>query len=407
MPAYQSQTQAYMAYKIQSGLGSRASGSGGTIFRQTGGAGGRMTKAAIESAEVRRDGMSTRGRHGSKKTTGQWTGEASMGSCEPILEAVLRDTWDASALALTQADFTSLTTGAHTIILASGDPRTLGLRVGDVIRPTDLPDAANNSRNLRITGLSATTITVAETLTVNASGDTSCTLTRPKKLTQFSAGSLIKRYFTIDEYEIDIDQSEVLSDFMWGSVKFTMQPNGLLMLDLSGVGTGAFDVLDTGDAPLLTTPGESSAIPLSVVDAVIRVGGNDVADLTSFDLTMDISPSTPDVIGSLVAPDVFPGDMAVSMNIGCLRKDLQFVSDFADETVYSLSILAVENEAEPKDFISIHVPNLTLGGVNKSALSRSGGARTQTISVPAALVGKDMSGAGFDATMVKFQSTGV
>jgi hypothetical protein len=31
---------------------------------------------------------------------------------------------------------------------------------------------------------------------------------------------------------------------------------------------------------------------------------------------------------------------------------------------------------------------------------------TETISIPAALVGKDNTGSGYDATMIKFESTG-
>lgn len=404
---YQSNSNGYAAYKIQTALGSQASGAGGTVLRQSGGNGGSLSKAATESNEVRRDGMRTRGRHGTQKTAGEWSAEQSLGSHEPIVEAIMRDTWDAAALAITQADFTSLTTTANTIVAATGDWRTLGLRVGDVIRATGLTDAANNGKNLRITGLTATVITVAETLIVNATPDTTCSITRPRKLIQNTAG-LIKRYFTIDEYDADIDQSEVMTDFVWGSCKWGMQPNGILTADPGGTGTGKFDALAAASSPLLTTPTESTASPFAVVDATIRIGSVDVVDLTSFDLTMDISPTAPDVFGSgaqKYSPDVFTGQMAVSLNFTALRKDLQFIQDFAAETVYSLHVLAVENESEPKDFFSIFVPNFTLGGVQKSALSKQGGGRTHTVSVPAALVGKDNAGVGYDPTMIKLQSS--
>jgi hypothetical protein len=111
--------------------------------------------------------------------------------------------------------------------------------------------------------------------------------------------------------------------------------------------------------------------------------------LSSLDLTLDIQPSAPPVFGSgaiKYAPDVFTGPLLVSMNLTMLRKDLTLFSDFIAETVYSLSILAVDNMSEPKDFINIVVPNFTLGGVDPSALSKQGGGRTQTISIPAAEV---------------------
>lgn len=409
MTTYQSQSNAVVAYKVQSGLGSQASGSGGTQLRVAGGAGANLTKAATESNEVRNDGMRIRGRHGTQKTTGAWSAEASLGSHAPIIQAVMRDTWDVSDLALTESDFTSLAIASNVITLGSGNPISLGLRVGDVIRLTNLATSANNSKNLRIIGLTSSTITIAaaDTLT-DETADTACTITRPKKIIQ--SGTLVKRYYTIDEYDADIDQSTVLTDFVWGSIKFSMQPNGLLLADPGGMGTGQIDALATGSSPLLTSPTATSGVPFSVVDATIRVNGTDVVDLTSFDLTIDIAPAAPDVFGSgaiKYSPDVFTGQMAVSMNLSALRKSLTYLSDFIAETQYSLHVLAVENESEPKDFLSIYVGNFTLGGNTRSALSKAGGPLTETISIPAALVGKDTTGSGYDATMIKFQSTGV
>lgn len=410
MTTYQSQTNGYMAYKVQSALGTQASGASGIVFRQTGGSGGKLARAQTPSNEVRADGMSSRGRLGTQKTTGQWTGEASLGSFETILEAVMRDTWSA-VLVITEAtaSLTSITTTASTIVAGAGSWITAGVRVGDVAVLTGHSTAGNNSRDLRITGVTALTLTVAETLTLNATPDAAFTLTIAKKLYQYSASTLVKRYFTIDEYDTDIDLSEVMTDFVWGSAKFSMAPNGLLMLDVGGVGTGQIAAQTTGTSPLLTSPTTSSGVPLSVVDATIRLNGTDMVSLTGLDISLDIKPMAPDVFGSgaiKYAPDVFPGDMDITMNIKALRKDLQFLTDYLAETAYTLHVLAVENESEPKDYFAINVPNFTLGTVDKSALSKQGGPREMTISVPPALVGKDTTGGAYTPTMIAFQSLG-
>jgi hypothetical protein len=406
---FQSQSNAYTAYKVQSGLGTQATGGSGIVLRQNGGPGIKMTKAAVESNEVRRDGMRTRGRHGTQKVTGQWNGEASLGSHDPILEAVMRGTWS-SVLVITEAtaSLTSITTGANTIVAAAGSWITAGVKVGDVGRLTGHSSAGNNSRNLRITGVTASTLTVAETLTVNAVADTAFTLTIAKKLINPAAGSMVKRYFTVEDHELDIDGSEVATDFVWGAVKISMAPNGILMLDPSGIGTGRFETLSAGSAPLLTAPTEATAAPMSVVDATVRLGSSDFVDLTSFDLTMDIKPMAPDVFGSPAikySPDVFTGQMAIGMNLTMLRSDLARVASYVAEDLFSLHILAVDNEVEPKDYLSIYVPNFSLGTVDKSSLSKEGGPRTQTVAVPEALVGKDDTGGAYDATMIKFSST--
>jgi hypothetical protein len=412
MPTYQSQSNGYSAFKIQTALGVGASGSGGTVLRQAGGTGGRLTKASTESNEVRRDGMRVRGRHGTQKTEGSWTAEMSIGSHEAILEAVMRDTWSSADLAITNATMTSITTQANSITAAAGSWLTQGIRVGDVVRLSGHSTAANNGKNLRVTGVTALVITVAETLVVDAVADATFTLTRQgKKLAQYTAGNLVKRYYTLEEVDLDLDQSEVMQDFVWGSVRFSMAPNGLLMADPGGIGTGQFRVYGSDsptDVPVLTSPTEGTAVPLAVVDATIRVKGQDMVDLTSLDITIDTGPMAPDVFGSgsiKYAPDVFSGQMAVTLNLTALRKDLAFMADFSAETVYSLHVLAVENESEPKDFVSIYVGNFTLGGIEKSELSKEGGPRTQTISIPPALVGIDNTGGAYDATMIKFQST--
>lgn len=401
--SYQEQSNALVAFKVQSGLGSQSSGAGATLLRQNGGQGGRLTKAATESGEIRSDMLSSRGRHGTQKTNGAYTSELSLGSHDAILEAVMRGTWGSADLQLDEGDFTSITTGANTIVLASGSPISLGLRIGDVIRITNqATSTGNNGRNLRITGLSSTTITVAETLTVNAVADTDCEVTRPGRVL-INPVLPVKRYFTVEEYETDIDGSEVFTDCAWGSLHFSMQPNGIVMLDTTWVGTGQFETVTASSAPFFASPSLPTGVPLAALEATVRKGTTDLVDLTAFDLTIDITPTAPDVVASRYAPDVFTGSMQISLNLTTLRSDLLDVADFLDETPLSLHVLFAEPESEPKDFVSLFVPNFTLGAVDKSALAKAGGPRTQTLTVPAALVGKDDRGGAYDATMIKLQ----
>jgi hypothetical protein len=408
---YQSQSNALMAYKVQSAQGVQSSGAGGTQLRLADGSAGlKMSKAITESVEVRADGMRSRGRHGIQKTSGSWNHQASIGSCEPILEAVVRDTWSAADLAITNATGTlgMITTGANTIINSGDSWIARGVKAGDVWRLTgQTTSTANNGKNLRITGVTASTITVAETLIVNAVGS-NFTLTRPgKKLTQ--SGILVPRWFTAEDYEGDIDGTEVATDFVWTNAKIAMSPNGILMLDPGGIGTGQFTTLNGASAPLFTSPALNTAIPLSVVDATIRLGSTDLVELTLFNVTLDIGGVAPDTFGSQAqkySPAVFTGQMAISLAITALRKDLAYVANYVNEDVLSLHCLAVENTAEPKNFLSFALTNFTLGSVDKSALNRAAGPRTQTINVPIGLVGKDESGGAYDGTMIKFQGTG-
>jgi hypothetical protein len=136
MTGYQTQSNGLIAYKKQSGLGTPASGA----ERQPAPHRRRQRHQAVQSRGGVERGAQRwhveRGRHGTQAIAASYTCEMSLGSHDPIIEAIMRSTWDSTALTKTQADFTSLTTGANTINLTSGNPITMGYRVGDVIRAT-------------------------------------------------------------------------------------------------------------------------------------------------------------------------------------------------------------------------------------------------------------------------------
>lgn len=399
---YQTNFARYVAMLVQSGIGVPATGGGGTMLRLAGGTPGKLTKAAIQPKEIRADAQPVKGRHGQQSTAGgPYSIEMSLQTVDQIMQAVMRATWD-TEITLTSSDFTSLTYGAHTIIFNSGNPITKGVRVNDVIELTVAEDAANHNIDLRVTALSATTITVAETLVVDASADTTAVLKRRgRKIINPAAGSLVNRYFTIEEYESDITGSRLFNDCLWKSMKFSMAPNGLIMFEPSWVGTGAF--APTSGSSILTSPTLNANVPMAALDATLRLGGVDVADITSWDLTVDNGAVAPPTVGSKVSPTVQPGLNQVTMNITVLQKDMSYITGFLNETGYSLSLKCVPNMAEPKDFININVPNFTLGGADVSAPSTAGGVTTLTISIPAALIGHDSTGTGFDDTTCSIQ----
>lgn len=71
--AYQGGSNIIVAGKAQAGLGSPASGASGFGFRLRRGTQGlRMQKAVIDSQEVRGDGQTRKGRHGSRMVTGSY-----------------------------------------------------------------------------------------------------------------------------------------------------------------------------------------------------------------------------------------------------------------------------------------------------------------------------------------------
>lgn len=403
--AYQSQSNGLVAFKAQSGKGTLATGGSGYVLRTTGG-GLQYAKGVYGSKEVRRDLMRSRGRHGLKTVTGTYPVELSLAMLDAFLEALFRTTAE-TALVKTEAD-NSLTSVAvdssGTLTAGGGSWITAGFRVFDIVRLTNNSAAGNNGRNLLITGLTATVMTVVcldgGTLTT-AGADTSFTLTRPGKKITNPAAPVAPIYFTIEEWDGDLDLARVFGDCRVHQVKFTMQPSGIIMADITFTGTGLFDKNSGGSSPSLTSPSEFTGIPMSAIDAVVRFGSTVRAELTGFDLTIDIGAVAPEVAAATISPDVFTGSMGVSLSMSMLMSDYTDLTAFVAETAMTLSATFAENESEPKDFFSIAVPNFTLGGWEPSNFSMEAGPRTITIPVPVDLVGKDVTGGAYDATMVK------
>ena len=107
----------------------------------------------------------------------------------------------------------------------------------------------------------------------------------------------------------------------------------------------------------------------------------------------------PQVVGSRVSPTVLPGLNQVSMNLVVLQKDMAKLSAHLNETSFALS-LACNAGA---DSLTIDVPYFTFGGADVSPMSTAGGARTVTLAIPAALVGRDPT----IGTMIKFTRSNI
>jgi len=394
--SYQTGRNILVAYKAETNFGELAGASSGKVFRPNSG-GINLTKEPIRSNENRRDGQITRGRHGSRSVAGQYAGDLSLASYDDFIEAVFRGTFDAE-LTITEAtaSLTSIVTAANTITAGGGSWITAGIKVGDVIRLAGHATAGNNGRNLRVTGVTASVITVAETLEVNNTPDTAFTITRPKKLLM----GVTPRSFTIEENEIDIDGSEVFTGCRIGQMQLQLQPNGMAIVTFSVVGQD-MTVMDGGDSPYFSAPPATTSIGMTAVEAVIRLGSADVLDISSLDLTINLNAAGNPVVGSVLTPDVFTNQANVEGTITALKQDVSRAEAFLAETEMSLHLLFTENEGEAKDFCSFFIGNLTLASATKSDIG-SDGARTQSITL---MIGKDERGGAFDATTVKYQTS--
>lgn len=401
--AFQTGRNVLVAYKPEVTFNLAPSAGSGFRFRPNASGGLKLARATIQPNEIRSDGQTSMGRYGSRSVSGGYSADLSVGTFDTLIEAAMRGTWVA-AVPITQATtfggsaaLTSVTTGANTIVAAAGSWILQGVRVGDVIRPTGLPDAANNSRNLRVTGVTALIITVAETLIVNAAPDTSFTITISKKLSQPAVP--VRRSFTFEEYDQDVDLTEQYTGVRISSMHITGAPDGMCTIEFGGVGAD-MTPLTTGTSPFFTAPALSTSIALTIADASIRYAGADIVTLTAFDLTYDLRASTQPVIGSLVTPDVFENPAQVSGSITGIRSDFSNVTRALAETELELQVMLVEPESEPKDFLSVWLPRIKITVPDKGF--GGDGAMLETMPF---MVGPKENTTGYDSTMLGFATS--
>lgn len=399
--AFQTGKNVLIAYKAETTFATPATAAAANRFRPNASAGLKFSRAMIRANEIRSDGMTSMGRLGSYSVAGSYAADASVGTFDPLFEAVLRSTW-VPAVVLTQATGTSVTATAGppgTIVRVAGSWITDGVRVGDVVllNATGGP-AANNNRNLRVVGVSALTLTVAETLVVDATGRTTYTLTIPKKL--FQPATPVRRSFTFEEYDADIDLTEQTVGARISSLKLSGGPDAMAILEFGLVGANLIP-LTTGTSPYFAAPTLSSTIALTLADATLRFGGVDVATLTAFDLMYDMTAKGIPVIGGLQTPDIFENPATVSGSVSGVRSDFTNLNRFVGETELELHVLLVEPTVEPKAFISVFIPRIKLTGADSAF-----GADGAMIEVMPFTVGPKQTGVvGYDPTMISITTS--
>ncbi len=391
-----------VVYKAQSGLGVPASGSGATGVRMVPSPGLQGARATINSNEVRRDGQTTKGRLGTKSSSGSYQLELSVSTLNDLIEAALRGTW-AVSVDITQATMTSITTTTTTIVAAAGSWLTQGVRRGDMVKLTGHSTSANNGKWFRVTAVTATIITLANMvvggvstapLTTDATPDTSFTLSVAKTL--LCGATPTERYFTFEQYGQDISAGEVFTDVKITKLELSMQPNQPIVATIGVMGLG---FASESGSPTFSSPTYTTTLPLVMADGTIRVNGVDYAVLTGFTLTFDNGGQAPPTL-SPTAPDVFLSNARMSGQFVAMRQDMTFFDAFNNETPVDFFIHCKELEAEPADFVSFYVGNATLSG-NQTQLGNDG---PMPETVPW-FAGKDEAGSDHALTTLKISTS--
>ena len=354
-----------VSIKKQTVLGTAASGSGGQILRREQST-NNLKKDTYANSEIASHQQSTGKTHGLRSVDTALNGVLSAGTYSTVIASVLRKDFTAVTSLTGLALAVGGTAGAYTLtgtgLLVSG-----GFKIGDVIRisvATSL-NADCIGKNLLITNITNTVITVK---TLNGSNmttgsGTAATIALQGKKSVVPITGHTKDYWTVEDWQSDISQSEVYSDVVFGKLDIGLPSTGNATLAVTGVGLNR----TTGITRILTTPtAETSSNPLAAINGVLIVNGAAVTNITGLTLSIDgKAAGMGAVVGANVAPDIQRGSIEVSGSFTAFYQDAVLSGLFDAATQVNLVAVIEDNTTASSDFVSFNLSNITLDGDGK------------------------------------------
>jgi hypothetical protein len=406
MAGEQTAANILVAIKRQTTAGTPPGATDAHVLRVTGGPGLTLDTAIARSAEKRADGNRQTGRHSSKSVSGSYETEFTVGGAiDVLLEAIVRSAWAAPASDGFGAVFTSIAISSNVLTASGGSFITEGYRVGQIVYFTSAEDAANNNRNLIITGVTASTLTVAPVngvaLTDNAA-DTAGTLNRRGTLVQGAGPTNYAHY--VEQVDRDIDKSEGFDWCRLTGFSINIVPSSPITITLTFAGLDR-DIYEGAASPYFTSPTLTTGLAVVGDEILLRFNGAVATKFTSLSLNFQIVGGTQPVIGSKYSPDVFMNDFFVEASATAIREDYALLAVYDAETSFEIA-LALEEKTGTAPFpvVGIFFPVVKVNAV-QAPVGGGDGPKVQTVPLE---IGIKASGVtGYDAGRVVISSSAV
>ncbi len=344
--------------------------------------------AGFKSSEIRPDRQLVTFRHGTQTVRGTLRGELSPNSYQALFASLLGGAWVAgsvSNLAAVTVTYVAAASGIPaTITRSAGSFITDGIKRGDIVRLANSTIAANNARNFRVLGLTATVITVSRTPSsaadaalINASlekltagTDTSTasltlTVTGHKLITPdpLAGGTLLDPSFTLEQYFSDQALSELYTGCKPTDMRINVTPSGLTTFDTTFLGSK----YTVPSAPYFTTPLNAVTTDASTgVSGTIRVADVDLGLVTAMSMSIMGGHTVDPVVGTPFVPFVFPGILDISGQLSILFFDETYFNAAINETEVDLLLeLTMQPGLANSDVLTFNMNRIKLNSVQK------------------------------------------
>lgn len=389
-----------IAFKEESTPGTFAGASGAQVLRRVT-CGLNMTKAELQSQELRDDYQIATSRHGMRRIEGPFEGELSFGTYQSFFEAAMRK----AAAAVSNITGLTLTVAAsgsnYTVTRGAGSWISDGVRIGMVVRVTAGLAAGSLSKNLLVVALTATVMTVyvLNGYTLTAEGPLgSCTVTVPGKHIIVPSSGHIDRAYSIEDLQNDL--SPVISKTFLGvrvaSMAISLQPGGLAKVNMNFLGVDM--LLDDAEAFSSPTSAGTSAAAAAVSGALL-LDGVVYPVVTGFNFTINGGHSVGEVVGSDITPDVFEGPVLVDGQLSAYLQDNTLLAAFDAETEARLSVTLLAGSEGNCEFVQFSFPRIKVNGA-----SNDDGPKAVVQTVPVRMLKKETA-TGYDSTTLMVQDS--
>lgn len=396
-----------LRYKKETTWGTAAGASGAQILRRLT-SDLNLTKQTYRSNELRADMQRADFRHGSRAVEGTINGEFSVGTYTDFIASALRQAWQTAATTGAVITVTAATTSgsAGTFTRSAGSYLTDGFKIGDVVRWTGWATTGvnNNSKNMLITALTATVMTVTTldgtAVAAKTAGD-SVTCTLAGKKTWIPTSGQTDESYTIEHWFDDIDQSEVFTGCKISQIDMNLPATGIAELNSTIMGKD----MTTNTVEYFTSPtAANTGTALAAVNGALYVSGTKVANVTGMNLTLNGNFTSGEVIGSNTMPFIFQGSIDVSGQITAYFEDATLRDMFINETEATISVVMTASNSANAGFVGIMLPRVKFGGSSKDDGEKG---LIQTLPFTALLKTDGGSGTAYDATTIAIQDSSV
>ncbi|TYQ19919.1 UNVERIFIED_ORG: hypothetical protein JN05_01287 [Zoogloea ramigera] len=291
-----------------------------------------LKKNKIQSAAIQTNAQRPMARHGGRTVDGNIGVELALGLIDSELASVVRRDWTAVG-PLTNLTVTASAAAPH-FVRAAGSWVTDGLALGMLVKFSGFTAgaAANNGKLYTIIALTATEITVAETVVAAASA-AAIGLTVPGKITYIPETGHTNDSYTIEKWYSAVGESYRFTGQRVASINIGLAADDKVSAEIAYMGQDRKkDVAQYFTNPAAPGGGDMLVTP----SGLAIINGKATKVCTNFSLDINGNASVGKVVGANVTPDVFMDMIDVSGQISVYYENGEMDDYFDQEQAISL-----------------------------------------------------------------------